>query len=353
MDATPNGNASPALLGANGIRHLAALDLNLLVVFAALMRHRSVTLAAEQLCLGQPAVSAALRRLRELFDDPLLVKAGRGMVATARAEALHPAVDQALAQIESLARSMTAFKPADAEDTFRLGLSDDNEIVFLPLIARELSRLAPRTRLVVRPINHTDVRAALDDGAIDVGFSVFGNLSDWHENELLFEQGYGCIYDATQWSAGAAPLTLQDYLQAEQVIVTFDGMLHDKVDRVLAGQQQARDVRLGTTRFASLPYLVKGTSRLASLPELVGRVLAQTHGLAFCVLPVDVPPGLPRLVWHRRSEAAPGVRWFRELIKTCVAVRIQELRACARTADTPAPALAQRRTSTRRGLAVS
>lgn len=327
MDSPLNGTAPRALLGADGIRHLASVDLNLLVVFAALMRHRSVTLAAEQLCLGQPAVSAALRRLRELFDDPLLVKAGRGMVATARAEALHPAVDQALAQIESLARSMAAFKPADTEETFRLGVSDDNEIVFLPLIARELSRLAPRARLVVRPVNHTDVRAALDDGAIDVGFSVFGDLSDWHVNEVLFEQGYGCIYDEAHWPRGTAGLSLQDYLQAEQVIVTFDGLLQGKVDRVLASQQQRRDVRLGTTRFASLPYLVKGTPRLASLPELIGRVLAQTHGLAFCPLPLTVPPGLPRLAWHRRSEAAPGVRWFRELIRTCVAARVQALRA--------------------------
>ena len=326
MTDLDNPGPEPSAVGDAGIRRLAMLDLNLLVVFAALMQHRSVTVAAQRLFLGQPAVSAALRRLRVVFADPLLVKAGRGMVTTARAEALLPAVTQALAQIDALAAPLAAFDPAQSRATLRLGLSDDNEIVFLPEIARQLARQAPLMRLVVRPVNHTDIRASLDSGAVDLGFSVFGPLSDWHENEVLFEQGYGCIYDPAAWPNGQ-PLTADDYLHSEQLIVTFDGALEGKVDRVLAERQLQRNVRLGTTRFATLPYIVKGTARVASLPELIGRVLARTHGLAFCPLPVDVPPGLPRLAWHRRSAPDPAACWFRELVKACVARRVAEVRA--------------------------
>ena len=308
------------------IRRLGAIDLNLLVVFAALMQHRSVTRAAQRLFLGQPAVSAALRRLRILFDDPLLVKAGRGMVTTARAESLVPAVSLALAQIDALSAPPQTFDPAASRATLRLGISDDNEIVFLAAIARALALRAPQVRLVARPVNHTDIRESLDSGSVDLGFSVFGELSAWHQNEVLFEQGYGCVYDPAV-RAQDAPHTVDTFLKSEQLIVTFDGALEGKVDRVLAESRLQRDVRLGTTRFATLPYVVKGTARVASVPELVGRVLAETHGLAFCPLPIDLSPGRPTLAWHRRSERDPAGQWFRELIAACVRDRVAEIRS--------------------------
>lgn len=326
MSQTVSPGAGHAAVDDAAIRRLGAMDLNLLVVFAALMQHRSVTGAAQRLFLGQPAVSAALRRLRTLFGDPLLVKAGRGMVATARAESLLPAVSLALAQIDALSAPQQTFDPAASRATLRLGVSDDNEIVFLATIARALALRAPQVRLVARPVSHTDIRESLDSGSVALGFSVFGELSSWHQSEVLFEQGYGCLYDPGVRTLDA-PRTVDAFLKSEQLIVTFDGALEGKVDRVLAESSLQRDVRLGTTRFATLPYIVKGTTRVASVPELVGRVLAQTHGLAFCPLPIDVPPGRPMLAWHRRSERDPSGQWFREVIAACVRDRVAEIRA--------------------------
>ena len=328
MKSTRTPVSEQAALDDTAIRRLGAIDLNLLVVFAALMQDRSVTRAAQRLFLGQPAVSAALRRLRILFGDLLLVKAGRGMVATARAESLLPAVSLALAQIDTLSTPPQTFDPAASRATVRLGISDDNEIVFLAAIARALALQAPRVRLVARPVSHTDIRESLDSGSVDLGFSVFGELSAWHQHEVLFEQGYGCVYDPAV-RALDTPQTADAFLKSEQLIVTFDGALEGKVDRVLAESRLQRDVRLGTTRFATLPYIVKGTARVASVPELIGRVLAQTHGLAFCPLPIDVPPGRPTLAWHRRSERDPAGQWFRELIAACVRDRVAEIRSTA------------------------
>lgn len=307
------------------IRRLAAIDLNLLVVFAAMLQDRSVTLAARRLFVGQPAVSASLKRLRALFADPLFVKAGRGLVVTERALALQPAMNAALVQIDALAFSPPAFDPAAARMTVRIGLSDDIEIVFLPAVAREIQRVAPQVRLVARPVSHTDIRDSLDRGEVDVGVSVFGELSAWHLSEVLFEQGYGCLFDP-QVGQRSARLSLDEFVGSEQVIVTFDGALESKVDRILAGQQLRRDIRLGTTRFAALPHLVQGTALVASLPELIGRTLARTHGLAFSPLPFAVPPSLPRMTWHRRNDLDPASRWLRELISNCVRRVVAEVR---------------------------
>ncbi len=125
------------------------------------------------------------------------------------------------------------------------------------------------------------------------------------------------------WSAGAGdgsqptgPInSLDDYLVHRQAIVTFDGSLQGKIDRALAGHQRTRTVQFGTTRFATLPYLVKGTHLLASLPELVGRVLARTHALAYSPLPFDVAPGQPQMAWHRRHDDDLVNTWFRGLVR--------------------------------------
>lgn len=330
-DGHENSHAAQEALTETTIRRLGGLDLNLLVVFAALMQERSVTLAAQRLFVGQPAVSASLKRLRALFKDPLFVKAGRGMAATDRAMALQPVVERVLAQIDALAFSATAFDPAQSRGTFRLGLSDDNEIVFLPAITRELQRQAPHARLVASAISHTDVRAGLDQGRVDVGLSVFGELDNWHRSEVLFEQGYGCLFDpAVRHST--APLELDEFLASRQTIVTFDGVLGGKIDRVLAGRGLQRNVCLGTARFATLPHLVQGTDLVACLPELVGRVLARTHGLAFCPLPLVVPPGLPRLAWHRRHDVDPVHQWLRTLITGCVMRVVAEIRGSGASA---------------------
>lgn len=298
------------------ISRLAKVDLNLLVVFAALMSERSATSAAKQLFIGQPAVSAALRRLRAFFDDPLLVKSGRGLMPTDRALALRPEVERLLMQVDSIAGSAEKFDPAASAKQFRLGLSDDNEIVFLPAILRELRRVAPHMTVVARPISHADVQQSLDSGDVDLAMSVFGELSRWHRRELLFEQGYGCLFDAKQCIA--KKVTLAKYVSVPQAIVTFDGNLEGKIDRVLAAIGKRRTVIVGTTRFSSLPFLIKGTPIIASLPELVGKALAKSHGLSYSPIPFEVPAGRPSIAWHVKNDYDPSHVWLRALIKNCV-----------------------------------
>lgn len=311
MEPEPKQNLDDA-----AIRRLASIDLNLLVVFSALMDDRSVTLAAQRLFVGQPAVSASLKRLRAVFGNPLFVKEGRGLVATQKALELHPLVRDVLAQIDRMAFKPPPFDPALAKLTIKIGFSDDYEIAFLPEIIGALSQEAPQVRLLARPVSHTDVCDRLDSSDVDVAISVFGDLRPWHRSQVLYEQGYGCLFDPAQWGKDA--LSLDDYLGSRQLIVTFDGALTGKIDRVLDGLGLQRNVGLGTTRFATLPYLVKGSRLVASLPELIGRRLASTHALAYCPLAFQVPPGLPRMAWHSRNDTDPVNIWLRGLVQQCV-----------------------------------
>ena len=295
------------------IKRLSRIDLNLLVVFAALMQSNSVTLAAGALFVGQPAVSASLKRLRTLFGDPLFVKQGRSMAATERAVALKPLVDATLASIAAFASHPGRYEPAASRRVFHLGLSDDNELVFLPTILRRIEDAAPHVRVVARAVSHRDVRERLDAGEIDVAMSVFATLSPWHGSTVLYRQGYGCLFDPRHWR-GRTRLTMRDYTTCRQAIVTFDGELRGRIDDELAARGLARNVVLGTSRFAALPALVAGSALVASVPELIGRSLAGSNGLAYARLPFGIEPGRPSLAWHRRAEADPASRWLRTLI---------------------------------------
>ncbi|KTT62568.1 LysR family transcriptional regulator, partial [Pseudomonas oryzihabitans] len=147
---------------------LRRVDLNLLIVFETLMLERSVTRAAEKLFLGQPAISAALARLRTLFDDPLFVRTGRSMEPTPRAQEIAALLSPALDQISSAVSRTQSFEPASADRVFRVGLSDDVEFALLPPLLRRIRIEAPGTTLVVRRMNYLTAAGMLASGEITV-----------------------------------------------------------------------------------------------------------------------------------------------------------------------------------------
>jgi DNA-binding transcriptional LysR family regulator len=152
---------------------------------------------------------------------------------------------------------------------------------------------------------------------VDLAMSVFGVLPRWQRAEPLYAQGYVCLWDPTQHAWPAGP-TLTDYLGTRQAFVSFDGTLHGRIDRILAEQGLARDMRVAASRFSVLPHLVRGHPIVASLPELIGRVLGERHGLACARLPLELAPATPSLAWHLRSELDPAQRWAREAFRNCV-----------------------------------
>ncbi len=151
---------------------IGRFDLNLLRNLDALLKERNVTNAAHLLELSQPAMSNSLRRLRELFDDPLLIRTSEGMTPTERALALQPIVREVLATVEQAVQPQTNFDPATSDKTYTLGMNDYGATILLPPLLRHLTRLAPKIRLRTRHYAHGSQYDDLSSGAIDLSITI-------------------------------------------------------------------------------------------------------------------------------------------------------------------------------------
>jgi len=303
---------------------LRRLDLNLLLVFAALMRERSVRRAATRLYLGPPAVSMALARLRETVGDPLFVRANAGMQPTPRALALHERIAPALADIHAAVFRAGSFDPLRAERTVRFASPDDLEIVLLPRLLELLEREAPGITPVIRPADFRAVPAMLDSGDAELALTVTPvALERRHRHEVLHEEGFAAMFDPLQLGFGADGLTLERYLAVPHLLVSPSGALNGPVDRALATLGHVRQLRMALTRFSTLPFLLRASPCLANVPATAAWYYGEAFGLAAAPLPLPTPTFGLSLVWHARDDADPTITWFRQQIAALVA----ELRA--------------------------
>lgn len=314
-------------------------DLNLLVAFSVLLRERSVSRAAARLYIGQSGMSGALARLRVLLGDPLLVQVGRQLEPTPRALALVEQVDAALAQIEGALAPARAFSPAATERVFRLGLTDDHELLFGAALASALVREAPRARLVLRPTHRHSLRAALDEGEVDAATTVGKDLLAWHQAEPLFSQGHACVWSPRQLGGGPARragLSLDEFVAHPHALVTFRGDLTSSIDEQLAALGRARRVVIGVSRFSALPELLASAPLIATVPQPIAARFARDHGLAFCPPPLALPPLAVALVFRKRDAAERELLWFRELVCRTVRQAMEEsVSAPARNPPSP------------------
>lgn len=220
---------------------LRRVDLNLLIVFETLMHERSVTRAAEKLFLGQPAISAALSRLRTLFDDPLFVRTGRSMEPTARAQEIFAHLSPALDSISTAMSRASEFDPATSTAVFRIGLSDDVEFGLLPPLLRRLRAEAPGIVLVVRRANYLLMPNLLASGEISVGVSYTDELPANAKRKTVRRSKPKIL------RADSAPgqLTLDDYCARPHALVSFAGDLSGFVDEELEKFGRKRKVGPG------------------------------------------------------------------------------------------------------------
>lgn len=253
---------------------LRRVDLNLLIVFETLMHERSVTRAAEKLFLGQPAISAALSRLRTLFDDPLFVRTGRSMEPTARAQEIFAHLSPALDSISTAMSRASEFDPATSTAVFRIGLSDDVEFGLLPPLLRRLRAEAPGIVLVVRRANYLLMPNLLASGEISVGVSYTDELPANAKRKTVRRSKPKIL------RADSAPgqLTLDDYCARPHALVSFAGDLSGFVDEELEKFGRKRKVVLAVPQFNGLGTLLAGTDIIATVPDYAAQALiAATH----------------------------------------------------------------------------
>jgi len=280
-------------------------------VFFVVAETGSVTAAAGRLYLTQPAVSAALKRLRVAVGAPLFAREGRGLVLTARGEHLLRAGRPHLEALLGVALAPAAFDLRSCDRTLRIGASDMSEEWLLPPLLRALRAEAPLLRLVILPVQFRTVGDALTSRRVDVAVSVADDMPADIRRSDLFHGGFRCLFDPRHTRLGRAP-TLARYLAQEHIIVSYNGDLAGVVEDTL---QVQRKVRLAIATFHAVGAAVDGTSLVATVPEHVARAtLARRPALRDAKPPFNLE-GVPmEMLWRAALEDDPAVAFLRDQI---------------------------------------
>jgi len=298
------------------------LDLNLLRVFGAVMVERNVTRAAAQLAMTQPAVSNALRRLREATGDELFVTVPSGVLPTAQAEAWWPEVSASLDALRKVFDPQV-FEPTVDERSFALAMADATATVLMPALVEALAGRRARSDLRVLPLVSRDPRPQLEQGNGDLALGFFPAVAQ----ELAAEGGramavleplysceYVCVMRRGHRLADQPALTLDDYCAAEHVRVSFAGRPRGFVDEGLAALGRERRVVLTVNQFATAARVIHESDLLSVLPRSFVPASGFGAGLVLRPAPIALPRIDVAMLWHRRHERDPGQRWLRETV---------------------------------------
>ncbi len=304
------------------------LDLNLLRVFDEVMAERSLTRAARNLSLTQPAVSNALRRLRDTLGDELVRRSGQGMEPTPRALALWPAVRDALRQLQqSLAPDR--FVPADAENTFVLAMADATAAELISRLVDIIESEAPGVSLRVVPLITRDPRKLLDDEAIDLAVGYFpAVLADLtaraqvgkavaFDHQRLYDGAYVCVMRSGHPLASGT-FTLNRFCAARHLLVSFSGRPFGFIDEALATLGRERRVVLTVNQFFTAGRVVANSNLLTVLPRHFVGATGISDALVLRDLPFAVPPVHVEALWHSRQGPSSAHGWLRQAIGRCV-----------------------------------
>jgi DNA-binding transcriptional LysR family regulator len=295
------------------------LDLNLLRVFDVVMAERNLTRAAERLSLTQPAVSNALKRLKESVGEDLLTRAAFGVKPTPRAEALWPEVRAALGNLRA-ALAPDEFNPQTDATSFRIAMADATAAAFMPTLVGEIERTRALADLRILPLTTRDPRPVLERGDADVAIGSFpealselralGQDAPFH-HERLGQSDYVCVMRQGHPLAKGT-LSLDDYCAAHHLLVSLSGRAHGLADQALAALNRERRIVLTVNQYFTAGRVVANTNLLTVLPVL----FVESTGFREKVVTRPLPFGLPGLfvdmLWHQRHDRASSHQWLRQ-----------------------------------------
>lgn len=300
--------------------NFASVDLNLLRVFDALMRDRSVTRAGERLGLSQPAVSAALSRLRHLVGDQLFVREGHAMIPTSRALALAEPVTEALSQIEEALRAAAPFDPGRETRAYRLLGSDYFSVMLMPDLVARIGEAAPGILLQLLDGGRASIAPMLVQGRVDLALGPTVDAVEWMGSRVLFASRVTAVIKADHPALAlydvspGARLPLDLFCALPHALCSTDGGLVTTVDEALAAAGRSRRVALTLPHFHATALAVAGGRLIGSLPLHFARAVAPSLGLAIFELPVDPSPVQIAMHWHRRHDEDPAHIWMRDQV---------------------------------------
>jgi len=297
--------------------NISTIDLNLLLAFDALMTERSVTRAAAQVGISQPAFSNALARLRGHLGDRLFIRGRRAMIPTPRALELAPGIQAGLMQLRD-AVERAEFRPDRSTTAFHVGSTDEIEASLLPGLVSRLRAEAPGIAVNCSRLQSIFrlPEGDLQSGVLDVAIGAFPHDAPVETGlfaETLYDAHYVCIMRAGHPSV-TRRLTLEEFCRLRHVTTFYPGSGPGLIDKLLARRGLSRSVAISVPHFLSVPFLVARSDLIATVPDVVARMVARQLGLVRLKCPVAIPRRSVRLVWHARTHDAAPHRWLRATV---------------------------------------
>ncbi|PTE06500.1 MULTISPECIES: LysR family transcriptional regulator [Mesorhizobium] len=289
------------------------LDLNLLVVLDALLTARNLTAAASSINLSQPAMSAAVARLRNYFNDELFTMSGRERVLTPRAETLAPAVRGALLHIQCSIISWDPFNPAQSNRRFRIILSDFATLVFFEKVVERVAREAPAVSFELRPLDH-DPDELLRRGDVDFLILPEFFMSSAHPRAALFDETFVCVGCPTNKQL-PRQLTFERYVSMKHIAFRVGGAQMPSIEeQFLLEHGLKRRVEIVVQAFSMIPPMVSGTARIATMPFRLVQHFKKTFPLRIIELPRPLPTFTEAVQWPTLHNSDPASIWMREIM---------------------------------------
>lgn len=303
--------------------NIARVDLNLLVYLDVLLRERNVTRAADILGISQPAMSNGLKRLRTLFDDPLLIRTSEGMTPTERASELEPAIRKLIIELETAIQPRTQFDAENSERIFRIMASDYAECTLIPALLSRLRNAAPNVTLDI--MNPSDVSFHdVEQGRVDMVINRFDDMPQSFHQKTLWNDHFSCIL--SKFNPILANFNLDSYLQSQHVWVSKTGMgvgvgvdpsdvqRLGWVDKTLDTMGKKRRITVFTRHYQAAAVLAEQKDLVATLPSKLARLQLANNRVSIMPPPFDIPPFELKMAWSPLLQHNPAHKWLRKLI---------------------------------------
>lgn len=287
--------------------NLHKVDLNLFIVFDAIYTEANLTRAGQIVGITQPAVSNALARLRETFNDPLFVRTAQGMVPTPMAQNIIAPVRNALQLLRVSVQESRTFNPLQANKTFRISMTDLTEAVIFPPLFQRLRRLAPNVKIESMLAKRRETTKELAAGRLDFAMDAPLNTDPQVRHVKLLEDRYVCAMRRGHPLA-RDKLSVEEYLSLSHIHISSRRSGLGMVDLALGKMGLQRKIALRSQHYMMATQVIQHTDMAVTVPER----FARRHDLHQAALPVDIPPLETHIYWHESTDQDPANRWMRE-----------------------------------------
>lgn len=294
------------------MNNLRKLDLNQLVTLFYLLRERHVSRAAERLHKSQPTVSHTLNNLRELFQDPLLVRKNGQYQLTSKAESLYQPLTQALEQLDNLITQQD-FQPKDCKRRFNIAMSDYGATLISTKLIHYLHTHAPDVDLKIWHSSREEMQSKLNEGSLDLAFGVFNIFDNTLRSKSIFTDKMVSVVDKTVYPEKTINLT--EWLLAPHILVSMKPFDANEIDHQLQLIHQQRRIAVTVPYWQIAPQLLENTDLILTIAE---KAIPKNMRQKFSIFtpPIDIPELEFQMIWHQRSDNDNALNWLRNTIVT-------------------------------------